>query len=100
MMSFCGSVGKLMMDSGLSDILKHVFGGVEKMLSGKKYPQNVRAFRLLAEELLRKHIRETDAYEDLDTMMTYVSNQSKTSKLWVDCFLRPVLLMMAFVRAE
>ena len=100
MMSFCGSVGKLMMDSGLSDILKHVFGGVEKMLSGKKYPQNVRAFRLLAEELLRKHIRETDAYEDLDTMMTDVSNQSKTSKLWVDCFLRPVLLMMAFVRAE
>ena len=41
-MSFSGSVGKLMMDSGLSDILKHAFGGVDKMLSGKKFPQNVR----------------------------------------------------------
>ena len=26
-MNFCGSVGKLMMDSGLLDILKHAFGG-------------------------------------------------------------------------
>ena len=49
-MSYCGSLGKLMMDSGLTEILKHAFGGVEKMLSGKKYPQNVRAFRLLTDE--------------------------------------------------
>ena len=32
-MSFSGSVGKLMMDSCLSEIPKHVFSGVEKMLS-------------------------------------------------------------------
>ena len=73
---------------------------LRKCSQEKKYPQNVRAFRLLAEELLRKHIRETDAFDDLDTMMTDVLNQSKTYKLWKDCFLRPVLLMMAFVRAE
>ena len=40
-----------MIDSGLTKILKHAFGGVEKMLSGK-----VRAFRLLNEELLRPHM--------------------------------------------
>ena len=99
-MSFCGSVGKLMMDSGLSDILKHVFGSVEKMLSGKKYPQNVRALRLLAEELLRNHISPEHSYEDLITMLTDVSQRSRTAKMWIDCFLLPVLLMMAFLRAE
>ena len=29
-MSFCDSLGKLMIDSGLTEILKHAFGGVEK----------------------------------------------------------------------
>ena len=48
-MSFYGSIGKLMMDSDLREILKHAFSGVEKMLSGEKFPQNVRAFRLLME---------------------------------------------------
>lgn len=99
-MSFCGCVGKLMMDSGLPDILKTTFGGVEKMLSGKKYPQNVRAFRLLAEEILRKYIKEIDSFEDLETWMADLSTKSKTAKLWLDGFIRPVLIIMAFTRAE
>ena len=42
-MSFSGSADKLMVDSSLSDILKHAFGGIDKMLSGKKFTQNARA---------------------------------------------------------
>ena len=42
LVSFAGAVGSLMAESGLSDILSEVFGGVPKMLSGKKFPQNVR----------------------------------------------------------
>ena len=99
-MSFSGSVGKLMMDSGLSDILKHAFGGVDKMLSGKKFPQNVGAFRILTEELLRKHMSDVETFEELDAMLTDISNRSDTGKLWVDCFVRPTLIMMVFVRAE
>ena len=30
-----------MADTGLSDIMVSVFGGVLKMLTGKKFPQNV-----------------------------------------------------------
>ena len=52
-MSFVGAIGSLLAESGLSDILSEVFGGVPKMLSGKKFPQNVRALRMLAEEVLR-----------------------------------------------
>ncbi len=99
-MNFCGAVGKLMMDSGLGVILKHAFGGVEKMLSGKKYPQNVRAFRLLTEELLRKHLDGVETFDDLDQFLTDMSSRSNTSKLWVDCFIRPTLIMMTFTRAE
>ena len=66
-MSFCGSAGKLMIDSGLSDILRSTFGGVEKMLSGKRYPQNVRAFMPLVENILWKHIRKVNSFEDFET---------------------------------
>ena len=55
-MCFCDSSGKLTIDSCLTEILKHAFGGVKKMLSSKKYSQKVRAFRLLTEELLGSHM--------------------------------------------
>jgi len=48
-MSYVGSVGTLMVETGLDVILSAAFGGVAKILSGKKYPQNVRALRLLTE---------------------------------------------------
>ena len=99
-MSFCGAVGKLMMDTGLVEILKHAFGGFEKMLSGKKYPQNVRAFRLMTEELLHKHLEQIQSTDDLEKFFTDVSNKSNTSKLWVDCFVWPTFIIMAFTRAE
>ena len=35
--------------SGLEEIMKAAFGGVPRMLSGKNFPQNVRAPRLLVE---------------------------------------------------
>lgn len=47
------ALGTLMTDTGMSEVLGEVFGGVQKMLSGKKFPQNVRALRMLAEEDLR-----------------------------------------------
>ena len=88
-MSVSGRVGKLMVDSGLSDILKHAFGGIDKMLSGKKF-QNLRAFMMLTEELLRKH-GDVETYEEVDAMLTDISNRSDrhiqqfdTAKIWVE----------------
>ena len=45
-MSFVGAVGYLMGGNGIEDILGSAFVGVPKMLAGKKYQQNVRAFGL------------------------------------------------------
>ena len=53
LMSFVGAIGMLMAETGLAHILESVFGGVEKMLTGKKFPMNMRAMRMVAEELLR-----------------------------------------------
>ena len=43
LMSFIGSVGNFMVNTGLDEILKPAFESVEKMLSGKNFPQNARA---------------------------------------------------------
>ncbi|KAH3850518.1 hypothetical protein DPMN_092930 [Dreissena polymorpha] len=54
LMIFIGSVGTLMANTGLEELLESKFAGVSKLLNGKKYPQNVRALRIVTEELLRK----------------------------------------------
>ena len=43
LMSFVGAFGTLMSNSGLEELMSSTSGGVAKMLSGKKFPQNVRA---------------------------------------------------------
>ena len=53
LMDFVSCVGTLMSGSGLKSILCGTFGSVEKRLEGKKYPHNIRALRLLTEEILR-----------------------------------------------
>ena len=49
LMSYVGCIGSLMAGSGIVEVLSEAFGGVLKMLTGKKYPDNVRALRMLVE---------------------------------------------------
>lgn len=102
LMSFVGSIGTLMAETGLVELMTPVFGGVFKMLSGKKFPQNVRALRLVTEEILRDIVAVHDfkSTEELVQVLDEIAKQSKTAKLWVDVFIKPVLLMMNFIRAE
>ena len=67
LMNFVGAIGTLMIDSGLEQIMEAGFGGVARMLSGKKYPQNVRALRIVVEELLRNVFNQEEvlSYPDL-----------------------------------
>ena len=58
LVSFIGCVGSLIANSGLTQFLMSPFRGVEKMLTGKKFPQNFRALCLFAEELLRDIFKE------------------------------------------
>ena len=99
-MNFIGCVGTLMADTGLSDVMECAFGGVSHMLTGKRFPQNFRALRMVAEELLRSMILEAVATNYVMSILQNRADKSQTSKLWVDMLIKPVILMMMFCRAE
>ena len=102
LMSFIGSVGSLMAGSGLYELLESTFAGVQKMMTGKKFPQNVRALRIVAEELLRP-ILTTDTINDandLQNVLDDISSRSRTAHLWIDCVIQAVFIMMLYIRAE
>ena len=79
------------------------FGSVEKMLQGKKYPQNIRALRLLTEELLRPAFEKENArltsMGDLEDVLDELSAQSRATKMWVNNVIKPTFPMMRFCRA-
>lgn len=98
LMNVVGAVGKLMQETGLDTILGSAYGSVQKMMFEKQYPQNVHALRMVV-EVLGKHIKDMQTPEELDGFLQSVSNQSPISKLWVDNFIQPVILMMMFIQA-
>ena len=102
LMSYIGCVGTLMTETGIVEILSATFGGVIKMLKGKKYPENVRALRMLTEEVLRPILNsnELDTMESLVGLLHDLSTQSMTANLWVDCLIWPVFHMLKYIRAE
>ena len=66
------------------------------MLSGKKFPQNVRALRIMADEVVRglfmdHHFENT---EDPMKALDQIASQSRTVKLWVEILVKPVLVMI------
>ena len=102
LMSFVGCVGTLMSCSGLEDVLQVAFAGVGAMLAGKKFPHNIRALRMTVEELLSPLFSNEDI-SDFDSLMIYLENiasKSRTSKHWIDCLIKPVFIMLMFIRAE
>ena len=102
-MNIIGCIGSLATDSGCAEVLGAAFAGVDKMLGGKKYPQNLCALILLTEELLRPVITampNLSSMNELQTHLNVLSGQSRTAKFWIDVVIRPTFLCMKFVRAE
>ena len=69
------------------------------MLTGKKFPMNMRAMRMVAEELLRDIVEQGQlkCHDDLMTVLEDLAGRSRTTKMWVDVFIKPVLIMMVYV---
>ena len=104
LMSFISASGSLMAGSGEDEVLSAVFGGVAKILAGKKFPDNVRALRMLVEELLRPILISSNhnikCMADLQEILDQLSQSSRTCKLWIDCLIRPVFIILKYVCAE
>ena len=99
-MSFVGSVGKLMENGELAQLRMSSFSGVEKMLTGKKFPMNICALRFVVVELLHGHLKGMLKHHDLSKFLDNVSAKSNLAEHWVRNLIKPVLLMMLYVRAE
>ena len=100
LMSFVGSVGKLMKNSGLDMLMKRAFAGVEKMLIRKKFPMNNRAPRIVVVELLQTLIGKGATQEDMIPTFQSLSDTSQLAKHWIKNLIYPVFLMMMYIHAE
>ena len=56
---------------------KAAFGGVTRMLTGKNFPQNTRALRMVAEELLQPIISRAESHEDLMSTLEKEATKSR-----------------------
>ena len=100
--SFISSIGTPVADSGLEQIMESTFDGVSKMLSGKKYPQNIRALRMIVEELLRSilSLEQIHSYQQLLDALQNPAEQSCTTGLWMANLIKLVFITMLLIRAE
>jgi exoribonuclease II len=91
-----------MENSGIEEILNIFFGKVAKMVSGKKFPHNVCALRMLTEEILCGIFNKNAllSYQDLRIALETISERSKTAKLFVNMLIKSMLIIMKFVRAR
>ncbi len=94
LMSFIGSVENLMTETGLADILSSAFGGVHKMLIGKKFPMCMRALRMVVEIILEQLIKDlkVQCYNTLMASLEERGQKSRTCMLWLECLIKPVQL--------
>ena len=72
------------------------------MLTGKKYPDNIRAHSMLVEEIIRPlfQTQNLGCMADLRRALDDAAAHSRTTKLWVNCLIKPVFNIMKYVRAE
>ena len=94
LMSYVGCIGSLMAGSGIVEVPSEAFGCVLKMLTGKKYPDNVRVLRMFVVELIRPFFQTQNmlCMDDLQRALNDTASHSRTAKLWVNCVIKLVLL--------
>ncbi|KAK2151015.1 hypothetical protein LSH36_379g01088 [Paralvinella palmiformis] len=100
LMSFVGSVGTLMVNIGLEEMIKSAFRGVAKMLTGKKFHENCRSLLMVTEELVRDILEQVDCHTDVMVLLEERASRSRTVKLCLDNLVTPTFIIMLFVRAE
>ncbi len=82
--SFISAIGDLAGPLGVRSILCGAFASVDAMLKGKKFPQNVRALRMLLEEILRPilqpRLEDVAAPTSVQQLLNLLSEQSVKSQ--------------------
>ena len=71
-------------------------------MTEKKFPQNMRALRIVAEELLRPFLTggTVNDMHGLKSILSDISSKSKTAHLWFGYVIKAVFIMMMLICAE
>ena len=54
------------------------------MLTGKNFPQNTRALRIVVEQVLHQILREVDTFDELMPELKARTSKSRTAKHWME----------------
>ena len=64
--------------------MKAAFGGVTNMLTGKNFPQNTRALRIVVEQVLHQILCEVNSFDELMQELKARASKSRTATHWVE----------------
>ena len=100
--SYVGSIGLLIAGTGIKTILEKAFGRVSKMLTRKRYPQNLRALRTLVEEVLRLLLKDgkITSHSRLMNVLEEKNKSGQITKLWFDALIKPLISCLLFITTE
>ena len=100
LMSFLGCIGTLMKVSGVDVLLTAAFGGLAGIITGKSWPNALRAYRLITTVLLEDFFQSgAKTYQELSEYLEAVRDHP-IGRLWVDCLIKPTLLALQLLRAQ
>ena len=99
-MSFLDYVGTLMKASGVDILISAAFAGITSIVNGKAWINALRAYHLIIAVLLHNfYSNGAKTYEELNVYLE-TTREHPTVRLWVDCFVKPTLLSLMFLRGE
>ena len=100
LMNFLGCVGTLMKASGVDVLISAAFAGITSIVNGKAWTNALRAYRLIMAVLLHNfYSNGAKTYEELNVYLE-TARGHPTGWLWVDCFVKPTLMSLMFLRGE
>ena len=100
LMSFLGCIGTLMKASGVDVLLTAAFGWLAGIITGKSWPNALRAYHLITTVLLQDFFQSgAKTYQELSEYLEEVRDHP-VGRLWVDCLIKPTLLALQLLRAQ
>ena len=86
--------------SGVDVLISAAFAGITSIVNRKAWTNALRAYRLIIAMLLQNfYSNGAKTYEELN-VYPETARGHPTGRLWVDCFIKPTLLSLMFLRGE
>ena len=89
-MSFLGSIGAVMADNELREILAEIFNGVDKIIVGKKFVMDLGALRMMVNKSVASC--KWHNYMDFNIFLNEIAKESLTTKHWVENLIKPIFI--------